>query len=334
MRRIAGLIALLLMLGLTGFSCSHAVRASEPPSAKSPGATAAAASATAKSPGAATSPSASKSAGAAQTTPSANTVSSTTSTKTYTMKVAGLTRTYEVVAPLKALPKSAPVLVVLAGIGAKIPAEITRDEFVPYVSTDKAELVYPVGEGATWNAIGCCGYAWTHRVNDLAFLTALMAKVNPGHARPSYLVGYSNGARLAYRVACTTPSLYNGYAMVKGGPEADCVVRKPTSIIQLASLDDPELAYNPGGKGREPIPVTTEVARLRAAFKCPAKSAVAHPGNMSSLLTWSGCAGGTRVALATWKDGKHSFPRPPASVPAASQVVWSFITKTALAPLP
>jgi polyhydroxybutyrate depolymerase len=259
---------------------------------------------------------------------------STTSTKTYTIKAGGLTRTYEVIAPVKALPKSAPVIVVLAGLGAKISTEIARDEFVPYVGADKAELVYPVGLGATWNAIGCCGYAWTHRVNDLAFLTALMAKVNPGHARPSYLVGYSNGARLAYRVACTTPSLYNGYGMVKGGPEPDCVVRKPTTIIQLASLDDPEVAYRPGGKSREPIAVTTEVARLHAALKCPAKSAVAHPGNMVSLLTWSGCANGTRLALATWKDGKHSFPRPPTSVPAASQVIWSFFTKKALAPLP
>jgi hypothetical protein len=30
----------------------------------------------------------------------------------------------------------------------------------------------------------------------------------------------------------------------------------------------------------------------------------------------------------------HSFPRPPASVPAASQVIWAFFTKSPIAPLP
>ena len=51
-------------------------------------------------------------------------------------------------------------------------------------------------------------------------------------------------------------------------------------------------------------------------------------------LTWSGCADGTRIALAAWTGGVHSFPRPPGSVPAASQVAWAFFTQTALAPLP
>jgi poly(3-hydroxybutyrate) depolymerase len=120
---------------------------------------------------------------------------------------------------------------------------------------------------------------------------------------------------------------------VKGGPSPDCIVSKPLTIAQLASLDDTEVPYKPGAKGRELTPVTTLVARLRATDKCPAQPVVTHSGSMT-LDTWAGCAAGTRLAFATWTDGKHSFPRPPYSVPAGAQVIWSFFTNTPLAPLP
>jgi polyhydroxybutyrate depolymerase len=158
--------------------------------------------------------------------------------------------------------------------------------------------------------------------------------VDPGHARPVYVVGYSNGARLAYRVACTDPGLFDAYAAVKGGPSPSCMVREPVTIAQLASLDDPESAYKPPAtSSKNPIPVTTLVSRLHATDQCPAGHAVTHSGSMT-LDTWSGCADGTRLALATWTGGVHSFPRPPASVPAAAQVIWSFFTNTPLAALP
>jgi polyhydroxybutyrate depolymerase len=249
------------------------------------------------------------------------------------MTAGGLKRSYEVIAPVGGLPKSAPVIVMLSGIGATVSSEITRDELVPYASTSQAEIVYPVAVKGSWNAIDCCGYASAHKVDDMAFLKALVAAVDPGHARPVYIVGYSNGARLAYRVACTDPGLFDAYAAVKGGPSPDCMASTPVTIAQLASLDDPEAPYRPGEKGRERIPITTLVARLRETDQCTAAPVVTHSGSMT-LDTWSGCADGTRLAFATWTDGKHSFPRPPASVPAAAQVIWSFFTNTPLAALP
>jgi poly(3-hydroxybutyrate) depolymerase len=122
--------------------------------------------------------------------------------------------------------------------------------------------------------------------------------------------------------------------MVKGEPTPGCDMRKPVSILQIASVDDPEVPYQPGDHGSvESLAVTTLVGQLRATDKCPANNAVGHSGEMTQL-TWSGCAGGTSIALAAWSGGVHSFPRPPGSMPAASQVAWAFFTKTAMAPLP
>jgi polyhydroxybutyrate depolymerase len=239
-----------------------------------------------------------------------------------------------VIAPVSGLPASAPVIVMLSGAGAPVSAEATRDQLVPYASSDQAEIVYPVAVRGSWNAVDCCGYAHTHKVDDLAFMKALVPAVDPGHARPVYVAGYSNGARLAYRVACTDPGLFDAYAAVKGLPSPGCLPSKPVTIAHLASLDDPEAAYKPGAESsKDPIAVTTLVAQLRETDQCTAQPAVTHSGSVT-VDTWSGCAAGTRLAFATWTDGKHSFPRPPASVPAAAQVIWSFFTNTPLAPLP
>jgi len=276
----------------------------------------------------------------AKTKPAA-TVKVATATKTYSLMVGDVKRYYEVITPLKALPKSAPVMVMLAGIGAPtnsgttvVTGEISRDDLVNYAASDQAEVVYPEPLYGSWNAIGCCGAAASKNVNDVAFLDALVPKVDPGHARQIGVVGYSNGARLAYRIACENPDLFDDYAMVKGEPTPGCDLRKPVSILEIASVNDPEVPYQPGDHGSvESLPVTTLIGELRTTEKCPANSAVSHSGEMTQT-TWSGCAGGTRIALAAWASGVHSFPRPPGSVPAASQVIWAFFTKTPIAPLP
>jgi polyhydroxybutyrate depolymerase len=313
MRKVAGLVVVVVVvLGVAGFAFLHSVTANGQPTSAKTG-----------------QPASAKSGQPA----SVKVAKVATSTKTYSMKAGGLTRSYVVIAPDKALPKSAPVIIALSGYGATVPEEVARDELTPYVSADEAELVYPVAVKASWDAIGCCGYANTHKVNDLAFLEALVPKVDPGHARPVYVMGFSNGARLAYRVACTDPTLFDAYAMVKGVPLPGCTVSKPVTLLEIASVNDDEIPYKPGDGGLEPLPVTTEVARLHASDECPAPSVVTHSLDMT-LTTWSGCADGTRLAFAVWPEGKHLFPRPPITKQAAAPVIWSFFTKTPLAPLP
>jgi polyhydroxybutyrate depolymerase len=321
MKKVVGVVAAVVVaLGIVAFASARVIDGDR-----------ASASAT---PAAAAQGTAAASAKAATSTKAATTTKVATTTKTYSMTAGGLKRSYEVITPVKALPKSAPVIVMLSGIYSTVAQEISRDKLVNYAAADQAKIVYPVAFDQSWNAIGCCGKAATEKVNDLAFLKALVATVNPGHARPIYVVGYSNGTRMAYRVACDDPALFDGYAMVKGLPTAGCAIRTPVNIMQLASVNDPEVPYKPGDKGSTTqVPVTTLAARLHAAEACPAAHAVTHSGTVT-LTTWSGCADGTRLALAVWAGGVHSFPRPPGSVPAAAQVIWSFFTKTPLTSLP
>ena len=254
-------------------------------------------------------------------------------TATYSMQAGGLTRSYEVIAPVAALPKQAPIIVVLSGITAPIDDEVQRDRFVPYVDAGRAELVYPVGIGLSWNAGGCCGKAAADKVDDVAFLKALVAQVDPGHQHPIYLVGYSNGGRLAYRMACSAAGVYDGTAVVKAMPMPGCVVTRPLTIMQVESLDDPSVPFKPGDRGRESPPATVEIARLRATDGCSGHLVTtSYPS--AKIVTWSKCTSG-RVGFAVYDTGGHNFPPPKGKrQPAASSVIWAFFTKTAIAPLP
>ena len=91
------------------------------------------------------------------------------------------------------------------------------------------------------------------KVNDLGFIKALVPRVDPGHERPIYFVGYSNGGRMAYRLACADPGLFSGMAAVKADPMPGCVISKPENVIVVSSHDDPS-SRTPRGRraGKNP----------------------------------------------------------------------------------
>jgi polyhydroxybutyrate depolymerase len=247
-------------------------------------------------------------------------------TTTYSMKVGTVTRQYEVIKPTATLAKSAPIVVVLGGAQSTTSNEIARDEFLPAVNDDQAELVYPVEIDKSWNAIGCCDGAAKANVNDVGFIKALVPKLDPGRTRPIYVVGYSNGGRLAYRLACTDPTLFDGMVALKADPMPGCVVTTPQNVLVFSSINDKFVPYKPGEKGEESPPATVQIARLQTDMKCSSKPTVVKHGTMS-LSTWS-CANGKTLEWALYQTGGHNIPDPDGSTPGALPLILSFIGKT------
>ena len=138
---------------------------------------------------------------------------------------------------------------------------------------------------------------------------------------------------MTYRLECTDPGLFDGMAIVKADPMPGCVVTKPQNVLVLSALDDPWVPYKPGEKGKETPSATVQVARLHADLGCPTKSVAKKHGDMT-MTTWSSCTQAKRLGWAVYTIGGHNFPPPTAHSPSGSQIIWSFITKTALAPLP
>ncbi len=257
-------------------------------------------------------------------------VERTMNTTVSTMQVGDMTRSYTVLTPAKkTLPASAPIIMVLSGLNSEQSQEIARDQLTPYVTAGDAELVYPLAYRESWNAIGCCSWAAKAAVNDVGFIEALVKQVDPGNERPIYLMGYSNGGRLAYTLACEDPLLFDGTAVVKADPMPWCDIAVPQKILQVASTDDTDVPWYTGEKGnfRETPAAQVQNTDLRYADRCSTKSASSHQGNMT-LTTWSDCAGGSSVSFAVYTAGVHSYPRPPVSFPAASEVIWAWINNT------
>jgi polyhydroxybutyrate depolymerase len=252
-------------------------------------------------------------------------------TTTYSMKVGSVTRQYVVVAPTATLSKSAPIVVVLGGANSTTSNEISRDQFLPGVTGDKDELVYPVEIDKSWNAIGCCDGAAAANVNDVGFIEALVPQIDPGYARPIYVVGYSNGGRLAYRLACTDPTLFDGMVALKADPMPGCVVTKPENILVFSSVNDTYVPYEPGEKGYESPAATVQIATLQTDLKCSSKPTVVKQGTMT-LSTWS-CAAGKTLEWALDQTGGHGIPNPTATTPGALQLILSFTAKTTPAPV-
>jgi poly(3-hydroxybutyrate) depolymerase/peptidoglycan/LPS O-acetylase OafA/YrhL len=238
----------------------------------------------------------------------------------YTIDVGGRTRQWIQLDPRSGLTGSEPIIVVLAGVNATTNQEITRDHLTGYVQAGEAELVYPVG---------CCGHAAKDDVDDVTFLKALVADVDPGHKHPIDLVGYSNGGRLAYRIACTVPDLVDQIAVVKADPEPGCVVQRPVTLLQIASTDDKSVPYQTGDKGKESPPATVQVARLKATDGCSDHQEVTTQGSLS-LTTWRSCSNGTRLGFAVYHGGGHSFPQPQGATPSGAAVIWAFFTNSSL----
>jgi polyhydroxybutyrate depolymerase len=223
-----------------------------------------------------------------------------------------------------------PVIVVLHGSAVTPAYEEHRTGFLPVVGS--AIVVYPTGYGETWNAGHCCGAAHAAGLNDEAFITAVVAQVLAEHpnadAAKVDLVGYSNGGRLAWSLACDDPSVFRAVAVYGAVLDESCSHLGPISAIEIAGRADPELTIDSSKPATvsfgftEPT-VTAMTAQLRASDGCSATSSVNTHGR-ATTTTWAGCAGDRRVALALYQGQDHSWPAGGGTTPSAEVLIWRF----------
>lgn len=241
-----------------------------------------------------------------------------------------LLRDYVVVRPAVAGSGPLPVLIVLHGHGMT-PAGVARvSAFLPIVG--RAVMVYPAGFGKSWNAGGCCGLARAAGVDDVAFLSTVvhdvLANVPGTSAQNVYLAGFSNGGRMAYRMACADPGLFAGVAAVEAVPVPACTPPRPVSITIVAYQDDPYVSVS----GQQPTQVVrgmdeprvdAVVTAWRLADGCVGTPTVRVVGTALISLS-SACQNQTRVQYALYAGGSHRWPPGDPGTPSASRLIWSF----------
>src|SRR5258708_33632833 len=168
-----------------------------------------------------------------------------------TIKVDGIERTYRLhVPPGKPANPMALVMVLHGGGGSgsttdkhtHLSAEADKQHFIvayPDGSGRARPFLNAVGKGEflTWNAGDCCAYAMDHRVDDVAFLRAMVAAIArelPVDSHRVCAAGISNGGMMSYRLACEASDLVAAGGVVsRAAVTHPCAPASPVAGIPI-----------------------------------------------------------------------------------------------------
>ena len=211
-------------------------------------------------------------------------------------------------------------------------------------------VVYPDGVRRSWNAGGpCCGKAQRDHIDDVGFLTDMIAEVARAEnidPRRVYMTGISNGAAMAYRYACEGSTPIAAFGSVSGAMTEPCPHPRAPSLMEIHGLDDHNIPFERGNdtKGVTGIswpPLTETIDLFRRAGECIAPRTSTNGPVTTSV---SACAAGREVVLTTiagaghqWPGGRsHTslatallHPDPPSMALDATATLWGFFKRHA-----
>lgn len=254
-----------------------------------------------------------------------------TGSESRTLTVQGVERDYRLYVPAELDTDRGLVVMMHGGLGSARQAERA------YGWNDEADaggfiVAYPEGENRVWNAGECCGRS---DADDLAFITALVAGLQDEFgiaAERTFATGMSNGAMMAYTLACRT-EVFAAIAPVAGTIVTPCEDPSALSVLHIHGLDDGKVRMD-GEQGDGPgnvdgLPIADVNARWRDAAGCPDPTTTAEP----PVTTTTSECGAFTVTLITVADAGHQWPGSvgregasdqPVDTLDATAVIWEF----------
>jgi polyhydroxybutyrate depolymerase len=262
------------------------------------------------------------------------------------IEVDGLPRSYVLHLPANARVPL-PLVVVLHGAGGSgIQAEAGTGMTVK-AEREGFAVVYPNGVSPfsnllrTWNAGACCHPAAGMGVDDVGFLRTMLGEVKrlaPIDPDRVFVTGFSNGAMMAYRLACEIAGEITAIAPVAGTLETQCQPSAPVSVLAVHGLVDGRVPFNGGDppEGRLPgMQSLTSVPESLAFWArhngCDEKPVLVESKSVVHQ-TWTGCEQAP-VGLIALRNGRHAWPGgrkilpwevEPNSELSATDAIWEF----------
>jgi polyhydroxybutyrate depolymerase len=240
-----------------------------------------------------------------------------------------------------------PLVLVLHGGGGDAERTIDTTGFNTQADQVGFIAVYPNGSGAlqdkvlTWNGGNCCGYAQKHNIDDTAFIKALIEELSATYKidpKRIYATGLSNGAIMAYRLACEMSGTLAAIAPVAGTQNVvSCQPEQPVSVIHFHGTNDQHLPYD-GGVGKRSITgVAYQSVQDSVNFwvrqdACPLTPTIEKTGHITRSL-YASCGQNSAVELITVEEGGHAWPGgraawsggdEPTQEISATAVMWDF----------
>lgn len=244
-------------------------------------------------------------------------------TLTQTLNVDRFERSYDIYLPDYQGTQKLPLIIALhggLGNGTNM-AEMTGLNQVadsgPFV------VAYPDGTGGlrrlmkdrrTWNAGACCGIAVKKNIDDISFISLMIdqiAKEFPVDPGKVYVTGISNGAMLAYRLACEIPDKIAGIIPVAGTLAInECPAGNTVPVLHIHGDADHNVPFDGGqgsksiaGVSHRSIPDTVQI--MTESRNC-ASPVVEDHGTYTEHSYQ--CEDGAPFKLVVIKGGGHSWP--------------------------
>jgi polyhydroxybutyrate depolymerase len=267
----------------------------------------------------------------------------------------GLNRIYVVHAPKGYDPKT-PLPVVLALHGARMNGPMMAWFSGLNRKADEAGFiaVYPNGTGTHssffWNGGNCCGSAMQNKVDDVAFIDALLDDLMgayPVDVQRVYATGMSNGAIMVYRLASELSERIAAIAPVAGSVGTEISQpKRPVSVLHFHGTKDEYIPFM-GGRG-EKSSTGTDFRSVEDSIRAWVKANGCDESPKTDVLsegddgmkvtrsTYGGGWAGAEVALVVIEGGGHTWPgmRSPAKslggatlTVSANDLMWEFFQK-------
>jgi polyhydroxybutyrate depolymerase len=215
-----------------------------------------------------------------------------------------------------------PLLLVFHGAGGEGAGMASHTGLTGPATTRGYAVVYPEGVERRWNDGRRAGAGQ----DDVEFIRILLDSL--GHELPVdpkriYAAGISNGAGLAYRLACDLPGVFAAIAPVAGAPavaiEERCAATRPVSVISFQGTRDRLMSYEGGNVSRrgQVLSAQRSAALLAQVNGCsPPPVVTAEPdtvkdGTRVRRSAYGGCREGREVVLYTIEGGGHTWPGGP-----------------------
>jgi polyhydroxybutyrate depolymerase len=226
-----------------------------------------------------------------------------------------------------------PVVLALHGY-TQIASDMAKLGFNDTADQNGFVVIYPDSAARTysWNGGGCCGPAAKAGLDDVAYIRRVLVDVGEQvrvDPKRIYIVGWSNGAEFAYRLACEMSDIFAAIAPYAGPLfVTPCQPDHPVSVMHMHGLSDTEVPYA-GGQGDSVVadvffpPVQEGIALWANVDGCSGNTKVTKL-EYSTHTVYRNCKAGTAVETYTLEYQDHSWPNPSIYPEVSPQSIWNF----------
>ena len=240
-----------------------------------------------------------------------------------TLQVGDKTRSYRVHLPA-AGNGPYPVVFSFHGLNSNAEQEERVSQFSALADREGFIAVYPEGIGAKWRFMGRSD---ADVLFTLAILDRLVAEQSIDRRR-IYASGISNGAQMAWRLACDRPQAFAAFGFVSGGYFKVCDGPERPPIVLFHGTSDRLLPYD--GRGAlMPVRAFATGWAARDGCRLASQGEVIYRHGDATGERWA-CRPGQEVELYTLDGKGHSWPGSmmPARITSqdvdATAVMWAF----------